>query len=67
MFTDSDHSMSMRGACEPLRSLESVRLEADAPHADWELMHWLTDTLVEKWGEGGRTKTKWKMTADKVE
>lgn len=35
--------------------------------ADWELMNWLTDFLVEKWGEGGRTKTKWKMTAHEVE
>ncbi|KAL8279638.1 hypothetical protein RQP46_007951 [Phenoliferia psychrophenolica] len=43
MFTDSDHSISTRGAY-------------------WELMNWLTDFLVEKWGEGGRTKTKWKMT-----
>lgn len=31
MYTDSDHSISTRGAY-------------------WELMAWLTDFLVEKWG-----------------
>ncbi|KAK4701884.1 dipeptidyl aminopeptidase B, partial [Phenoliferia sp. Uapishka_3] len=48
MFTDSDHSMSMRGAY-------------------WELMNWISDFLVEKWGEGGRTKQHWKMTAHQIE
>ncbi|KAI5475344.1 hypothetical protein MNV49_001613 [Pseudohyphozyma bogoriensis] len=47
MFTDSDHSMGMRGAY-------------------WTLMEWLTDYLGEKWGEGGRTKTKWKSMAHEV-
>lgn len=40
---------------------------ADSDHsmqmrgAYWELMNWLTDFLTEKWGEGGRTKQRWKM------
>ncbi|KAK4055942.1 Dipeptidyl peptidase 4 [Microbotryomycetes sp. JL221] len=42
MFTDSDHSISMRGAY-------------------WELMHWLTEFLLERWGEGGRTKQRWRL------
>lgn len=48
MFTDSDHSMSMRNGY-------------------WELMPWLTAFLEEKWGDGGRTKMKWKLTAHDVE
>jgi dipeptidyl aminopeptidase len=33
----------------------------------WQLMGWLTDFLVEKWGEGGRTKNKWKMEGRRSE
>lgn len=29
--------------------------------AYWELMQWLSDFLVEKFGEGGRTKQRWKL------
>ncbi|GAA5898899.1 hypothetical protein JCM5296_004413 [Sporobolomyces johnsonii] len=45
MFTDSDHSISMRGAY-------------------WELMAWLEGFLLEKFGEGGRTKSRWKMKVE---
>ncbi|CEQ43140.1 SPOSA6832_05038, partial [Sporobolomyces salmonicolor] len=45
MFTDSDHSISMRGAY-------------------WELMAWLEAFLLEKFGEGGRTKSRWKMKVE---
>ncbi|GAA5989679.1 hypothetical protein JCM5350_001661 [Sporobolomyces pararoseus] len=48
MFTDSDHSMGMRGAY-------------------WELMRWLESFLLEKFGEGGRTKSKWKIKIDQSE
>lgn len=24
-------------------------------------MHWLTDFLLDNWGEGGRTKQRWKL------
>ncbi|GAA6063684.1 hypothetical protein JCM10212_003351 [Sporobolomyces blumeae] len=48
LFTDSDHSMGMRGAY-------------------WELMTWLENFLLEKFGEGGRTKTKWKIKAEHAE
>jgi dipeptidyl aminopeptidase B len=27
----------------------------------WELMRWLSDFLTEKFGEGGRTKQRWKL------
>ncbi|KAM0756671.1 hypothetical protein T439DRAFT_321362 [Meredithblackwellia eburnea MCA 4105] len=49
------------------------RMFTDSDHsmgkrgAYWELMQYITDFLVEKWGDGGRTKTKWKMTAHQVE
>ncbi|GAA5973880.1 hypothetical protein JCM21900_004734 [Sporobolomyces salmonicolor] len=45
MFTDSDHSISLRGAY-------------------WELMAWLEAFLLEKFGEGGRTKSRWKMKVE---
>ncbi|GAA5916914.1 hypothetical protein JCM5296_000616 [Sporobolomyces johnsonii] len=48
MFTDSDHSISMRGAY-------------------WELMAWLEGFLLEKFGEGGRTKSRWKMKVENGE
>lgn len=47
--------------------VELIVFAADSDHsmqmrgAYWELMNWLTDFLTEKWGEGGRTKQKWKM------
>ncbi|KAK4049074.1 Dipeptidyl peptidase 4 [Microbotryomycetes sp. JL201] len=43
------------------------RMFTDSDHsiqrrgAYWELMHWLTDFLLERWGEGGRTKQRWKL------
>lgn len=47
MFTDSDHSISTRGAY-------------------WELMTWLTEFLLEKFGEGGpgeegKGNGRWRM------
>ncbi|GAA5856001.1 hypothetical protein JCM5353_008762 [Sporobolomyces roseus] len=49
------------------------RMFTDADHsmglrgAYWELMAWLESFLVEKFGEGGRTKSKWKIKVDHSE
>lgn len=43
------------------------RMFTDSDHsirtrgAYWELMEWMTEFLMEKFGEGGRTKFKWKL------
>ncbi|GJN88898.1 hypothetical protein Rhopal_001869-T1 [Rhodotorula paludigena] len=47
MFTDSDHSISTRGAY-------------------WELMAWLEGFLLERFGEGGRTKSRWKLKVEQA-
>ncbi|GAA5941973.1 S9 family peptidase [Sporobolomyces koalae] len=35
--------------------------------AYWELMAWLESVLVDNFGEGGRTKAKWKLKAEQSE
>ncbi|GAA5991505.1 hypothetical protein JCM11641_001188 [Rhodosporidiobolus odoratus] len=46
-----------------------LRMFTDSDHsistrnAYWELMAWLEELLLEHWGEGGRTKQRWRMTA----
>lgn len=48
------------------------RMFTDSDHgirmrgAYWELMHWLTDFMLEKWGEGGRGKGRRSSSDDYV-